>query len=211
MWFIYVLASSQTIATLLEFILASRVFALYNRSKRVALLLSFLILTEAAGMLRMLSIRHTTQFNGTCLLIRGSKDHNYQSLLGFVVHCTLIGLTWFKYYVALKAGWGRTPLVSLVVRDGSTMYATVIVLLASVVLVCGLQNERGVAVIFWTTSLMSVSGCRMILSMERFARREVQVESPEPVFTSKISIATRGFGRTVTNHQHDSHITPRCD
>lgn len=47
-------------------------------------------------------------------------------MLGFIVHCTLIGLTLFKYFFALRSGWGRTPLVSLVVRDGSTAYATVL-------------------------------------------------------------------------------------
>ena len=38
----------------------------------------------------------------------------------------LIVLTLFKYFIAVRAGWGRTPLVSLVVRDGSVMYATIV-------------------------------------------------------------------------------------
>lgn len=47
------------------------------------------------------------------------------SVLGFIVHCILICLTMFKYIIAVRAGWGRTPLVSLIVRDGSTVYGTI--------------------------------------------------------------------------------------
>lgn len=46
--------------------------------------------------------------------------------MGFTVHCTLIGLTWLKYLFAIKAGWGRSPLVSLVIRDSSIVYAAMV-------------------------------------------------------------------------------------
>ena len=48
------------------------------------------------------------------------------SILGFIVHCVLIGLMLFKYFLAFRAGWSKAPLVLLVVRDGSTMYATIL-------------------------------------------------------------------------------------
>ena len=35
---------------------------------------------------------------------------------------TLLGLTLMKHSLAKRAGWGRTPLVSLLIRDGTTAY-----------------------------------------------------------------------------------------
>ncbi|KAF8556762.1 hypothetical protein OG21DRAFT_553100 [Imleria badia] len=208
MWPVYVFAFSQTLATLLELTLASRVFALYNRSRRIAFLLLMLILAETAGTVRILSLRQTNQFHGTCLLIQSSKQSKYQTILGFTVHCMLITLTLVKYFIAVRAGWGRTPLVSLVVRDGSTVYGTIVFLVITVVIGCGLQNERGVAAFFWCTAFMSISGCRMILSMERFARKEIAMESPpgQPLLTSKISLGPLDLARSFGNPQHDSNI-----
>jgi hypothetical protein len=196
MWPAYVVAFSQALGTLLELILASRVFALYNRSRSIAFLLSILILMEVAGTVRLLWWRLNTDFYGICLLLQLTRSGRNQSILCFSVHCMLISLTLFKYFFALRAGWGRTPLVSLVVRDNSTVYATTVFLLVSVVIVCGLDNERGITVFFWTTSLTSISGCRMILSMERFARKDISIESPPgQALTSEFSIRTLDSSR----------------
>ncbi|KAF8438563.1 hypothetical protein L210DRAFT_2273840 [Boletus edulis BED1] len=102
------------------------VFALYNRSRKVAFLVLILILTETAGSVRILWQQQHADFHGMCLLIKGSLGSKYQTIFGFVIHCILIGLTLIKYFFALRAGWGRTPLVSLVVRENSTVYATIL-------------------------------------------------------------------------------------
>ncbi|KAG6374057.1 hypothetical protein JVT61DRAFT_4697 [Boletus reticuloceps] len=148
-WFIYSLGFSQVLATLLELILATRVFALYNRSRRIAFLVLILILTETGGSVRILWQQQYTDFHGMCLLIKGSLGSKYQTIFGFIIHCTLIGLTLIKYFFALRAGWGRAPLVSLVVRDNSTVYATILFLVISVVIMCGLERERAVAIILF--------------------------------------------------------------
>ncbi|KAI9460760.1 hypothetical protein HD554DRAFT_2196738, partial [Boletus coccyginus] len=185
-WFVYVVVLSQTLASLLEFTLASRVFALYNRSRKIAFLLSILILMEPGAAVKTILLRKPTDFYGTCLLLRPTSNSTDQRrvlvllVLGLIVHCMLVCMTLFKYFFALRAGWGRTPLVSLVVRDGSTVYATMLydtVMLASVVIIFGMENEEAVTLFFWTTSFISISGCHIILSMERFARRVDPVES----------------------------------
>ncbi|KAH0833977.1 hypothetical protein J3R83DRAFT_11195, partial [Lanmaoa asiatica] len=126
MWHAYILAFTQTLATLLEFILASRIFALYDRSKRVAFLMLILMSMEVAGTVRMLWLSKGIEFYQTCLLLRLDENGSYQSILGFMVHCVLVGLTLFKYICAFRAGWSRAPLLLLVVRDGSTVYVTII-------------------------------------------------------------------------------------
>lgn len=97
MWYFHNLSLSLILSTLLEFILASRgksnisvggcgwaykphtVFALYNRSRRVGLLLFLIIAMEAAGGLRMLLLQQTATFHGRCLLTQMSKNSGYQT------------------------------------------------------------------------------------------------------------------------------------
>jgi hypothetical protein len=97
MWPAYVVAFSQALGTLLELILASRgkstrfllgkmqfgwtkptVFALYNRSRSIAFLLSILILMEVAGTVRLLWWRLNTDFYGICLLLQLTRSGRNQ-------------------------------------------------------------------------------------------------------------------------------------
>lgn len=113
-------------------------FAFYNRSKRIGLLLSLLILSEAMGSIRLLFPWGNPSYHGACLLTLGAKSISMKrhrcipavpcrcdakwvllSLVVFASNCTLASLTIFKYFFALRAGWGRTPLVSLMIRDVS--------------------------------------------------------------------------------------------
>jgi hypothetical protein len=103
------------------------------------LLLSLLILAEAVDTIRSLFPWGNPSYHGACLLDLGansisvkkhrcilalfltgaSYDANWAliSIVVFASHCTFASLTTFKYFFALKAGWGRTPLVSLMIRD----------------------------------------------------------------------------------------------
>jgi len=179
-WSIYALGFSQVLATLLEIILATRgtfkVSSPLDDTDQLNEILQYLPCT--IDPVRVLWRQQHSHFHGTCLLIKGSPSSKYQTIFGFLIHCILIGLTLIKYFFALRAGWGRAPLVSLVVRDNTTVYATILFLVISVVIMCGLEKERAVAVIFWSTSLISISGCRMILGMERFAR-EISSDLPQ--------------------------------
>lgn len=87
MWCAYTIVFTQSLATSLELILAVRgksrmisvsqanwtsptVYALYNRSRKVALLLSILILVEIGKSVRMLWLRHAILDSyGACLLL----------------------------------------------------------------------------------------------------------------------------------------------
>lgn len=82
------------------------VFALYNRSRRVAVLLLILILAEVGGSVRMLWLWDAIEIHGTWLLTQlndSSRDRGWVlallfapylvimrliSILGFAVHCT---------------------------------------------------------------------------------------------------------------------------
>lgn len=48
--------------------------------------------------------------------------NNPSSAVVMITQTTLIGLTLIKHILAKRAGWGRTPLVSLLIRDGTITY-----------------------------------------------------------------------------------------
>lgn len=54
------------------------VFAFYNKSKRIGVLLFLLILTEAMGGVRMLWLGRGVGFYETCLLMLGSDSNREQ-------------------------------------------------------------------------------------------------------------------------------------
>ncbi|KAG6374056.1 hypothetical protein JVT61DRAFT_4696 [Boletus reticuloceps] len=148
-WYNYAWAFPQFLGTLLELILALRIFAFYNRSKKVAFLLSTVILMEAAGTARSISLQQTAGFYGTCLLLPLTRNATYQTILALIVHCTLIGLTLFKYLLASRAGWGKSPLVALVVRHGTIVYTITLFFFVSEVIMHDSESERGAALVLF--------------------------------------------------------------
>lgn len=38
----------------------------------------------------------------------------------------ILGLTFLRHFAAIRAGWARTPLVSLLCRDGATAFTTIV-------------------------------------------------------------------------------------
>ncbi|KIJ61234.1 hypothetical protein HYDPIDRAFT_116223 [Hydnomerulius pinastri MD-312] len=127
-------------------------------------------------------------FEVTCLLARAAEDAMEQAIVVFIVQSSLIGLTTLKHCVARSAGWGRTPLVSLLVRDGIVVYAGMLALFISVLVSCALKDDRSVGMFFWVLALLSAAGNRLIVNMERLARREGQEHQRTALFTSEISL-----------------------
>ncbi|KAI9571814.1 hypothetical protein HD554DRAFT_2299719 [Boletus coccyginus] len=224
--FFYVATSSQAFESSLEFILASR-----GKSKMISPLEDAVRLDKVCSVCSIQPIQKgcnpavVFDFNGGW---RDSEndmvaekpptfmEHVFYydrlaitAIKRFTVHFMLISMTLFKYFLARKAGWGRTPLISLVVRDGSTVYATMLFWLISAAIMLGMENKEAIALCFWISAFISISGCRMILSMERFARRANSVESPpnQPFLTSQFNLWTLDFGRALGNHQLDHNVT----
>ncbi|EGO02843.1 hypothetical protein SERLA73DRAFT_176266 [Serpula lacrymans var. lacrymans S7.3] len=169
-WYIYTIIITQAMATAVEIILATRVYALYNKSRRVGGLLYALILIEIIAMTA--NSIHTIpiiEHAVICVLVKPPQQILYYSISVFTTQSALMGLTLIKHFFAMRNGWGRTPLVSLLMRDGIAVYLVMFVLIASTVIYCLSGNELTVIVFFWLLSLLSSTGCRLIVNMQRLA------------------------------------------
>ncbi|KAF9234583.1 hypothetical protein BU15DRAFT_78881 [Melanogaster broomeanus] len=149
---------SQASVSAIEVILAVRVFALFNKSYRIAYLLAILLTAEklTVAVNAFYAIPEVQPSDSCILADLPEQILNYSAVL-LVTQSVLIGLMIFKYTTVLRSGWGRTPLVSVLVRDGSIVYIIVLVFAVVLTAGCKVQDKRTVAMFFWLISISSVA------------------------------------------------------
>ncbi|KIJ64953.1 hypothetical protein HYDPIDRAFT_111643 [Hydnomerulius pinastri MD-312] len=192
-WFVFVVFIGQFSSTLTEVILAVRAYALCSRSRRIALFLCILIWSEliTASLVTLGRARGTRASFGTvCLLIDLPKKTLFHAIPLLITQTALMGLITIKSVLAAQAGWGRTPLVSLLMREGIVVYFAMLGFLAFALMAYIQRDDRSILTVFWFTSIMSIFGCRLILNMERLSRKlsQERMGGSYPAFTTQIEL-----------------------
>lgn len=122
------------------------VYALYNRKRWIGLLLlSTFTIENIVQATSMIYVIPTLPFHPVCLVISIPRPTIffgyvystydpliYINLIAFIprfatvfTQLLILGLTVGKHHLALRAGWRRTPIVSLMLRDGATVFFVV--------------------------------------------------------------------------------------
>lgn len=113
------------------------VYALYNRSQRIAILLGSLIVAEVStSTVNSYSNLPKMQFDSVCLTklallpviqygcvispvtASNALSDLYTSIISLCTQTTILFLTFAKQIFAQRSGCGKTPIVSLMIRDG---------------------------------------------------------------------------------------------
>ncbi|KAG0700498.1 hypothetical protein DFH29DRAFT_931776 [Suillus ampliporus] len=184
-WYIYTIILGQVQTTAVEIILAVRVYALFNKSRRIAIILGLQMILEYI----ILVILVGDYFNKIpsipyCILSKPPSQILYHAIAAVATQSTLLGLSLTKHIMARRAGWGRAPLVSLLIRDGTATYLLICVIFSCIGSFCKIRDERTVIMFFWLISTISSCGCRLIVNMQRLAVDE-KFTPPHPI-TSEI-------------------------
>ncbi|KAG2072032.1 hypothetical protein BDR04DRAFT_1117259 [Suillus decipiens] len=82
-----------------------------------------------------------------CILSKPPYQIIYHAVFSIAVMTTqsaLLGLALIKHILARRDGWGRAPLVSLLIRDGTTTFFITCVILFCIGSFCELRDERTV-------------------------------------------------------------------
>lgn len=186
-WFVYTAIMAQFQITAVEIILAFRVYALFNRSRRIAIILGSLMSLEYIVLMIVISISfHRIPSIPYCILSKPPSQIITSSIAVVATQSTLLGLALIKNILARRAGWGRAPLVSLLIRDGTATYFIICVIFFCIGSFCELRDERTVIMFFWLISIISSCGCRLIINMQRLAVDEKLV--PHAPITSEIEV-----------------------
>ncbi|KAF9238318.1 hypothetical protein BU15DRAFT_75255 [Melanogaster broomeanus] len=195
-WYIYAAVVSQVSVSAVEVILAIRIFALFNKSYRIACLLAFVLTAEMLTMAvnNCYTIPKIRPSEACIVAELPEQVLGYSSVL-LITQSVLVGLMIFKHTTVLRSGWGRTPLVSVLVRDGSVVYIIVLVFAVALIASSKLQDKRTIAMFlsvgFWGVSVSSVAGCRLIINTQKLVPAAAQRKRPRSevaIFTSEIDV-----------------------
>ncbi|KAH7885830.1 hypothetical protein F5I97DRAFT_2023188 [Phlebopus sp. FC_14] len=202
------LASTTTLLSHMsvELILALRVYALFGQKTRIAVLLCILMGSEVIGTISSFTVNNISdslQLGTVCVLVSlpkqtllyrcelqiaamsGLRYELYSRAPALFSHTTIVGLILFRSRIY---GWGRTPIVSLIIREGIVVYISMIALKALFALVLIgslLGNERVFAVTFWAMSILSACGCRLVISLQKLGGHDDDETQP---LTSNIEL-----------------------
>ncbi|KAH9016688.1 hypothetical protein EDB85DRAFT_2295106 [Lactarius pseudohatsudake] len=107
-WYIFQEVGTQALIAAVEFILIVRVHALYDRSRIVTSILLLLFIVENIVMIvALVRVVLEIGFDPICTVVHSPP---MLLLIAFVSFETVLFiLTLFKFIVALRSGWGRSP------------------------------------------------------------------------------------------------------
>ncbi|KIJ20650.1 hypothetical protein PAXINDRAFT_95711 [Paxillus involutus ATCC 200175] len=159
--------------TCVEYLLAMRAYALFNKSRYVAMLLGLLIAAEVVNMCISVSdMASGVSFETVCVIVPAPKKTTTSGIIVPITQTALVGSIVFKSVLARYSGWGRTPLVSLLIRDGLGTYFFMTILFGFAAIWCLREDERAVSLVFWSMSIMSICGCRLLINTEKLGRKQ---------------------------------------
>ncbi|KAG9311078.1 hypothetical protein JVU11DRAFT_8984 [Chiua virens] len=186
-WYRYVMTILPGTLCVIDIVLANRVFALFNRSRRVAIFLGILITLETGFAGSAVIGCPVSGYTEICILPHLRLEMvGGHAIIVMVVQSIILGMIGAKQFVGIRLGWGRTPLLSLLVRDATFNYLTVLLICIVCLAACGFDDIRSMAIVYWTISFYSSVGCRLVLNMERFSRERALDD--EILLTSRITL-----------------------
>ncbi|KAJ7039107.1 hypothetical protein C8F04DRAFT_317552 [Mycena alexandri] len=164
----------QGVATVLVFaavdcVLILRVFALYNNNRTMRRLVVVAFALEFGGMCVGLGLSLPgIQFDDICLTTSISSELLIYAGSTLLFQTFLFALTVFKFVQAVREGWGDTPLLSLVMRDGTWAFFLLFAVVAGDAALYGLKNHQFASVLYgWLLSVFSFAGYHVLLNLDR--------------------------------------------
>ncbi|KDQ50457.1 hypothetical protein JAAARDRAFT_585327 [Jaapia argillacea MUCL 33604] len=212
-WFIFKIVAFQSMLSGLGLILMLRVYALYNRARRVRSILQTLFSIEMLLILPIYcALFPLLELDEMCEPRPSPMSQLPLHLLSGVtaiVQVTLLVLTMIKPVASMRKGWRyRTPsIIFVVARDGAWVFGLMIgvVFLSQIfdIFVGPLYRDL---VFTWFLTIVSFSGSRLILNLYGFGVRQSVEGDSVACLTSQIRISdlelfslgpTDGDGDTV--------------
>jgi len=177
-WFTFQVSASRCLFSALEIILSLRVYALYDKSYRMGLLLGCWL---SVGFIIVLGFGVASALNtpsdSICNAQGPSRDAAYVSVAMIVTHTFLWSLTVTKRSIPLNDGWRRNPIVRLVIRDGAWIFFAIFAISVAM-MPFSLVNHVMTHVIFsWPMGLVSILTCRLVLNMQDLKPQNPTIET----------------------------------
>ncbi|KAJ7782774.1 hypothetical protein B0H16DRAFT_1709613 [Mycena metata] len=167
-WQVYQGVASVLIIVAVDYVLILRVSALYHDKPTIRRVVLAAFGLEFAGMCVGLGLSLPgIQFDDLCvvtsvsttLLIYGGASISFQTFL--------FSLTAIKFARAVREGWGDTPLLALVMRDGTWAFLLIFAFVAAYASLYALKNHTFAGTLYgWILSVFSFAGYHVLLNLE---------------------------------------------
>ncbi|KAF7375889.1 hypothetical protein MSAN_00003300 [Mycena sanguinolenta] len=166
-WEVYQGVGTVLVFGAVDYVLILRVYALYHNNPTVHRVVFVAFASEVCGMcvglglslgkIKFDDICLTTAVPGT-LTVYGGSTLLFQTFL-FI-------LTVIKFITAVREGWGDTPLVGLIMRDGTWAFFLLFAVVAANSALFALKNHDLASILFgWILSVFSFSGYHVLLNL----------------------------------------------
>ncbi|KAJ7496991.1 hypothetical protein FB451DRAFT_1018329, partial [Mycena latifolia] len=193
----------QGVATLLVFIgvdcvLILRVYALYHNNTTIRKLVLVAYGLEVGAMCVGLGTSlPTVKFDDICVVTSISATLLIYGAAVLLFQTLLFSLTTFKFVGALRAGWGDTPLVSLVMRDGTWAFLLLFAFIVGYASLYALKNHTFAGTLYgWILTVFSFSAYRLLLNLDRLSDAPRLPTSQSSTNTSPFQFTTMAVSMT---------------
>ncbi|PPQ65678.1 hypothetical protein CVT26_000310 [Gymnopilus dilepis] len=181
LWLAYQAVTIYLLLGAVDVILMIRVYAFYSRSRwigylMIALLFARVSLSTASAVLTV----PNQKFDYNCLNADVPTLVMYFFMIGEVtLQSIILGLTFLRHLTAIRAGWARTPIVTLLCRDSATAFTIIVGVLIGTIVYARLEytHDSAHAVFPAFVAILSSVGCRLIIGMQKLAVRNPEAES----------------------------------
>ncbi|KAJ7125049.1 hypothetical protein C8R44DRAFT_130026 [Mycena epipterygia] len=192
-WQVYQGVATLLVFSAVDYILILRVYALYHTNARVRrlVLAAFGLEVSVMGIGLGLSLPGI-QFDDICLVTRISDLLLIYAGATLLFQTLLFGLTAVKFVRALREGWGDTPLVGLVMRDGTWAFILLFAAVGGDASLYTVKNHAIAGVLYgWLLTIFSFSGYRVLLNLDRLGDNPRLPTSMSSTHDSRLQFTTR--------------------
>ncbi|KAI0799751.1 hypothetical protein BC629DRAFT_1591903 [Irpex lacteus] len=187
-WMIFQAIVLQMVITTVDIILIMRLFALYNKSRLLLILLSTTFLAEITYLsYNLATVTPRLGFAEDCFVRSSPPSFIIYWIVSLVFETLLFVLTLIKFAKAMMDGWGKRPVMQEFVRDGTWAYALIFVtMVINSALYKSVHSPLAGICFTWLQSVLSFAGSRLILSPRR--RSTNRAASTDPHSGDGVSI-----------------------
>ncbi|KAJ6493451.1 hypothetical protein C8R45DRAFT_187782 [Mycena sanguinolenta] len=175
-WEIYRAAGALVLVAAVSYLLILRVFALYENHRYIKAPVLILFCLELVAMLvsfgfSLPGIKFDEERR--CIVTHFPNSFIFYGASAVLFQTVLFSLTVLRFVQAIRAGWGKMPLLLLIVRDGTWAYFLAVLVLISDLSLYALKNHVYGGILYGSTvTAVSFSGYRMLFNLGASLHRD---------------------------------------
>ncbi|KAF9260937.1 hypothetical protein L218DRAFT_871312, partial [Marasmius fiardii PR-910] len=155
-----------------DFVLLSRIHALFHSHKTVQTLVYVCYVLEIAGLCIGLALTLPgIKFDEKCTVLGVPPNLLIYAGACVAFQTVLYALMLYQFLRGLKTSWGNIPIIKLLMRDGTWGFFLLFVSVTAYSSLYGLKNSAYAGVLYsWSLTAYSFCGYRILLNINHFTR-----------------------------------------